>query len=156
MNTFMQEQWAMFEGTHAMRDELLDSFTDADLAFSPGGLNKSLGALCREMGEVEYSYVQSLKTFMQDWSYRNTESGLETSVAQLKAWFGQMDAEMKTILSAFSDDDFKKIVTRGFPVPIDFQMQIYMQAILIFFGKATIYVRAMNRPLSQKFQDWIG
>ena len=35
----------------------------------------TLGALCREMGEIEHSYIQSLKTFQQDWSYRNMEAG---------------------------------------------------------------------------------
>lgn len=156
MNSFMQEQWSMFEGTHAMRDELLDSLSDADLAFSPGGLNITLGALCREMGEIEYSYLQSLKTLTQNFDYRSTEPGLETSVAKLKAWYGKMDAEMKSVLEAKSDADMKKNVERGFPVPLDIQMQIYMQALLIFFGKATIYLKAMNRPLSEKFQSWIG
>jgi hypothetical protein len=156
MNSFMQEQWPTFEGTHAMRQELLNSLTDADLAFSLGGLTMPLGALCREMGEIEYSYIQSLKTFTQDWSYRNTEPGLENSVARLKAWYTQLDADMKATVSAFSDADLKKTIERGFTIPVDVQMQIYLQAILIFFGKATIYIKAMNRPLSQKFQDWIG
>jgi DinB superfamily len=156
MNSFIQEQWPMFEGTHAMRTELLDSLTDADLAFTPGGLNMPLGALCREMGEIEYSYVQSLKTFKQDWSYRNTDAGLETSLEKLKTWFQTLDDEMKETVAALSDADLKKSIERGFSVPVDIQMQIYLQALLIFFGKATIYVKAMNRPLSKKFQDWIG
>ena len=68
MNRYMLEKWPWIEGTHGMRSQLLDSLSDADLAFSPGGQNMTLGALCREMGEVEYSYIQSLKTFRQDWS----------------------------------------------------------------------------------------
>lgn len=156
MTKFMQEQWPMYEGTHAMRTELLDSLSDADLKFSPGGLNMPLGALCREMGETEHSYVQSLKTLKQDWSYRNTEAGLESSVSQLKAWFDQLDAEMKDTLAAMSEEDLKRTIERGFEVPVTTQLEIYLQALLIFFGKATIYLKAMNRPLSQKFQDWIG
>jgi len=156
MNSFMEQQWPMFEGTHAMRDELLSSLSDADLAFSPGGLNMKLGELCREMGEVEYAYVQSLKTFKQDFNYRATETGLESSVAKLQAWFKTLDEEMKETVSAFSEADLKKNIERGFPVPVDIQLQIYMQALLIFFGKATIYLKAMNRPLSEKFQSWIG
>ena len=156
MTKFMQEQWPMYEGTHAMRTEFLDSLSDTDLKFSPGGLNMTLGALCREMGETEHSYVQSLKTLTQDWSYRNTEPGLENSVSQLKAWFGKLDAEMKETLSAMSDEDLKRKVERGFEVPVTTQLEIYLQALLIFFGKATIYIKAMDRPLSQKFQDWIG
>ena len=156
MSKFMEEQWPMYEGTHAMRTELLDSLSDADLKFSPGGLNMTLGELCREMGEVEYSYVQSFKNFKQDWSYRNTEAGIESSVSQLKAWFETLDADMKETLSAMSDEDFKKPVDRGFSFPAEIQIQVYLQALLIFFGKATIFLKAMNRPLTQKFQEWIG
>jgi hypothetical protein len=152
----MQEQWSIFDGTHKMRDALLDSLSDADLAFNPGGLNMTFGELCREMGEIEHSYVESLKTLKQDFKYRNQDAGLEKSVSRLKDWFHTMDAEMKSVIEDFSDADLKKPVERGFPVPVEMQMQVYLQAVLIFFGKATIFLRAMNRPLSQTFQDWIG
>ena len=87
MSRLMNEKWPWIEGTHGMRTQLLDTLSDTDLAFSPGGQNMTLGALCREMGEVEHAYIQSLKTFKQDWSYRNSEAGLDSSVARLKAWF---------------------------------------------------------------------
>ena len=61
MNRYMLEKWPWIEGSHGMRSQLLDILSDADLAFSPGGQNITFGALCREMGEIEYSYVQSLK-----------------------------------------------------------------------------------------------
>ncbi len=156
MNKFMQEQWPTFEGTFKMRAQLFDSLNDSDLAFSPGGQNVTFGALCREMGEVDYSYLQSLKTLKQDWSYRNTEPGLESSISKLKAWYQSMEADMKSTLEAMSDDDLKKVVERGFTVPIDVQIQIYLQALLIFFGKASVYVRAMNKALPQSFKEWIG
>src|SRR5437763_3028380 len=63
MNRYMQEKWPWIEGTHGMRSQLTDILSDADLSFSPGGQNMTLGALLREMGESEYSYTQSLKTF---------------------------------------------------------------------------------------------
>ena len=110
MNRYMQEKWPWIEGTHGMRTALLDTLNDADLAFSPGGQNMTFGALCREMGEVEYAYTRSLKTFKQDWSYRNSEAGLESSVARLKTWFQTLDDEMKATASALSDEDLKKTV----------------------------------------------
>jgi uncharacterized damage-inducible protein DinB len=155
MNRFMQEQWPMFEATHGMRMELIDTLSDADLAFNPGGQNITLGALCREMGEVDHSYIQSLKTFKQDWSYRNTEAGLDSSVARLKAWYQALDTELKATVSALSDDDLRKMVDRGFEMPVEFQLQGYLQALLIFFGKASIYLKAMNKPLPKKIQEWI-
>lgn len=156
MSKFMEEQWPMFEGTHGMRTQLMDSLSDDDLGFSPGGQNMTLGALCREIGEIEYSYTQSLKNFKQDWSYRNTEAGLDTSVSQLKAWYDTLDAEMKETVAALSDEDMKKMVDRGYEFPVETQMQIYLQALLIFFGKATVFVKAMNKPLPKSIEEWIG
>jgi uncharacterized damage-inducible protein DinB len=158
MNRFMQERWSWFEGSHGMRTGLLEAITDADLSFSPGGQNITLGALFRETGEIEHSYVQSLKTFKQDWSYRNTEAGLENSVAQLKAWFQRLDDELQATISSFSDDDLKKAVERpgGYTMPIEMQLDVYLQALFIFFGKATIYFKAMNKPLPPSVQEYIG
>jgi len=157
MNSYMQEKWPWIEGTHALRTQLLDTLSDAELAFSPGGQNMTLGALCREMGETEHSYTQSLKTFKQDWSYRNTEVGLESSVARLQAWFQTLDEEMKAAVSALLDEDLKKTVDRGgYAMPVDMQLDVYLQALLIFFGKATIYLKAMNKALPQQVQDYIG
>src|SRR5579859_2041531 len=103
MNRYMNEKWSWIEGSHGMRTQLLDMLNDTELAFSPGGQNMTLGALCREMGETEYSYVQSLKTFQQNWSYRNTEAGMDSSVARLQAWFQALDEEMKATVAALAD-----------------------------------------------------
>ena len=157
MNRYMNEKWSWIEGSHGMCTQLLEMLNDADLGFSPGGQNMTLGALCREMGETEHSYVQSLKTFRQDWLYRNTEAGMDSSVARLQAWFQTLDEEMKATVAAFSDEDFQKMVDRnGFEMPVEMQLDVYLQALLIFFGKATIYLRAMNKTLPQQFQEYIG
>lgn len=157
MNRYFQEKWPWIEGTHRMRIELLDTLSDADLAFNPGGENMTLGALFREIGEIEYSYTQSLQTFEQDWSYRNREAGLDSSVARLKAWYQTLDDEMKATVSALSDEDLKKTVKRnGFEMPVDMQLDVYLQALLIFFGKATVFLRAMNRTYPQDIRDYIG
>ena len=157
MNRYMLEKWPWIEGSHGMRSQLLETLSDDDLAFNPGGVNMTLGALCQEMGEIEHSYIQSLKTFKQDWSYRNMEKGLESSVTQLKVWFQTLDEEMKATVSAFSDEDLKKTVDRnGYAMPVELQLDVYLQALLIFFGKATIYLKIMNKPLLQSFQEYIG
>lgn len=157
MNRYMQEKWLWIEGLHDMRLQVLDMLSDNDLAFSPGGQNMALGTLCRQMGEIEYSYIQSLKTFQQDWSYRNTEATLKDSTTRLKEWFQTLDNELEATVSAFSDDDLKKTVDRGgFAMPVALQLDVYLQALLIFFGKATIYLKAMNKPLPQIIQEYIG
>lgn len=156
MNSFMQEQWSWIEGSHAMRTGILDCLTDADLAFTPGGLNMTMGELCKEFGEIEHSYIESIKTRKQDWSYRNTEAGLTTSVAKLKAWYQHLDDDLKATVSALSDDDLQQTIDRGMPMPIKTQLEVYLQALLIFFGKATIFLRAMDKPLPDAVQQWIG
>ena len=157
MNRYMNEKWSWIEGTHGLRTQMLDTLSDADLAFNPGGPTMTLGALCREIGEVEYSYNQSLKTFRQDWSYHNKEAGLESSVALLKTWFQTLDDEMKAAVSAFTDEDLNKTIDRGgYSMPVELQLDVYLQALLIFFGKATIYFKAMNKALPQTIQEYIG
>ena len=157
MNRYMQEQWPWIEGTHAMSSQLLDNLTDADLTFSPGGQNMTMGVLLRQMGETEHSYIQSLQTFKQDWSYHNTEAGLESSLAQLKAWYQTLDDEMKATVSALSDEDLTKAVDRGgFSMPVEMQLDVYLQALLIFFGKATIYLKAMNKATPKQIEEYIG
>jgi uncharacterized damage-inducible protein DinB len=157
MNRYMQEKWPWIEGTHGMRSQLMDVLSDADLPFSPGGENMTLGALLREMGDIEYAYIQSLKTFKQDWSYHNTEAGLESSISRLKAWYQTLDEEMKATVSNLSDEDLTKTIDRGgFSTPVDLQLDVYLQALLIFFGKATVFLKAMNKPLPQPIQEYIG
>src|SRR6266568_1771401 len=118
MNRYMLEKWPWIEGSHGMRSQLLDVLSDADLAFSPGGQNMALGALCRQMGEVEHSYIESLKTFQQDWSYRNTEADLESSAARLKAWFQTLDDSFKATVSALSTNlaGWKRVEQNQLPV----------------------------------------
>ena len=158
MNKYMEEKGSWITGSHGMRNGLLDMFSDTDLSFNPGGQNKTLGGVFKEMGEIEYDYLQSLKTFKTDFSYRNPEVGLDTSVAKLKAWYESLDADMEKTLNAFSDEDFKKSIDRasGFTVPLEMQMEIYLQAILIFLGKLTIFMRAMNKTLPPGIQEYIG
>jgi len=60
-------------------------------------------------------------------------------------------------MAAFSDEDVKKTVDRGGEaVTVEFQLDVYLQAVLIFLGKATIYLKAMNKPLPQSFEEYIG
>ncbi len=157
MNRFLEQKWSMYAGSHGMRDELLDTLSDADLAFTPGGSAMPLGALIRQMGEIEYAYVQSLKTLKQDWNYHNSEPGLDASLSKLKAWLQTLDAEMQTVVEGLTDADLDQEVEResGYKMSREVQLDVYLQALLIFFGKLSIYVRALDKPLTPAFTDWI-
>lgn len=157
MNRLISEKWPWIEATHGMRSQLFDLLSDADLAFTPGGQNMTLGALCFQMGETERSYIQSLKTFQQEWFYRTADADVVSSVARLKAWFQMLDDEMQAIITAFSDAEGEKTIERaGEAVTVEFQLDVYVQAVLIFLGKATIYLKAMNKLLPESFQEYIG
>ena len=157
MNRIMNEKWPWIEAAHGMRSQLFTILSDADLAFSPGGQTMTFGALCRQMGETEHAYIQSLKTLKQEWSYHHSEADVASHVARLKEWFQTLDDEMQAILTTFWDEDGKKTIDRGGgTVTVEFQLDVYLQAVLIFLGKATIYLRAVNKPLPKEFQEYIG
>ena len=153
MKRSLQERWPWFQEVRGMRSQLLDILSNADLAFNPGGQNMTLGELVRRMGDLEYSYIQSLKTGVRDLSYHNTEAGLESDITRLKAWFQALDDEMLDTISAFSNEDLTRRVDRGgFHSTVEREVDHYGEALLIFFGKATIYLLAMNKPVPESIE----
>jgi hypothetical protein len=152
-----------FPEYQGLRDQLMEILTDDDLSLRLGGGTASLGALCREIGEIEHTYVESFRTFRQDFAYRNADPLLEHSVAALKAWFAELDRDMMTAVEGLSEDDIanRKIVRGDFEeeyfAPLaKQQLDVYREALLIFYGKVSVYLRAMERPLPQQWRDWIG
>ena len=66
---------------------------------------------------------------------------------------------MKALVEGFSDDDLAKTIDRGtgFSVPVDMQLDIYLQAQLIFFGKASIDRKALGiEKMTPTFKEYIG
>ncbi len=158
MNSFMQLSWSWVEGLNGMRTSILDALSDTDLAFNPGGDNISFSQLFVSMGEIEQSYISSLETFKQDWLYKNEDPSLANNVDALKEWFQQLDTHLEQTISAFSEDDLKRPVERsgGGAMPVDLQLQAYMQAVFIFFGKFVVYFKAMQKPLPPYVDEYIG
>ncbi len=159
MNRIISEQYGLFRLYQQLREELLATLTDADLAFTPGGDNPPLGRLCVEIGETERSYVDSFVHFSQNFDYRHADRAIESSVAGLRAWYEQLDAELYAAVAALSDDDVaQRHIDRGhgFRVPADVQLHIYQEALIIFYGKATVYLKLLNKTMSDQWQHWIG
>lgn len=156
MNSLVTRFSDVLHMTHALRSQMFDLLTDTDLTY---GLphNPTLGALCREMGEVQVAYINSFKTFKLDFSYRHAEKSVETNLAQLKAWFAKLDAELDTTLAALSEADLQKPIDRGgWKPPAEVNFHIYREALLIFYAKADVYLKAMQKPLPEQWQGWIG
>jgi hypothetical protein len=152
-----------FVDYQALRDELVAILTDDDLAFRVGGESATLGALCREIGEIEHTYVESLRTFRQDFDFRNLDTRLETRLDALTSWYAELDRDLADAIAALSEDDIanRRIVRNDFdisgfsPSPA-IQLDIYREALLIFYGKVSVYLRAMGKPLPGHWQHWIG
>lgn len=159
MNSVMTEFYPILQEYQALRNQLMDILSDEELAFTPGGENMALGALCREMGEVQHAYVESFKTFTLDFSYRNEEPGLDASIERLAAWFASLDVELKAAVEALSEEDVQnRVVDRGgdFVLPPRLNLVVYQEALLIFYGKVSVYLKAMGKARPQQWQDWIA
>lgn len=159
MNRIMKEHWGLFEYYQALRGQLMNILQDEELSFRLGGQTETLGDLCFEIGEVQHSYVQSFQTFTQNFDYRHHAPGLSTSVSGLKDWYAELDEQLKTTIERFSDDDLqRKTIDRGqgFKVTIRVQLEIYKEALLIFYGKCSVYLKAMEKDRPEQWQEWIG
>ena len=145
----------------ALRDQLVGILADEDLACHVGEANPSLGALCREIGEIEQSYIESFKTFSMDFEYRNTDPLVETSVAALSSWYAKLDGELRAAIAALSEDDVaNRTIDRtdfpGFAPQLPVQLDIYKEALLIFYSRVDVYLRALRKTPTEQWRKWIG
>jgi hypothetical protein len=157
-NTLIANQYPILEMYQALRSQLMKLIADDDLGYTTGGDNPTLGALCREIGEVQQSYIDSFRNFIQDFSWRNEEPGIESSVEKLVTWYDALDVDMKTAVAALSDKDISnREIDRGdFSVGPTIQLHIYREALLIFYGKASVYLKALGKPFPRQWAEWIG
>ncbi len=160
--TYLEAEF--FAEYQALRDQLMEIVSDDDLGYGVGGTSSTLGALCREIGEIERSYVESFRTFRQDFAFRHPDPGtVETSVAALRGWYAELDRDLMAALETLSEADLtsRRIVRGDFeesyfsPLPTE-QLDVYREALLIFYGKASVYLRALGRTLPPQWQAWIG
>lgn len=157
MNAEIQRFWDLNRMYSARRDELMDLLSDADLDYSPGGANPSLGQLCAELGATQAAYVESFRTFKIDFTSVSDDS-LPATVSALRAWYARLDEELEAALRAISDDDVAtRQIDRGdFQVPIPINLDLLREALLIFYGKASVYAKAMGKGLPPTWQMWFG
>lgn len=158
MNSLVEQELPLRESQH-LRYYLLDLLTDDDLAYKLPGDNPTLGALCREIGELEHMYIQSFKTFKHDWSYQNPDPEVATRTERLRAWYRALDDEFDAILGAFSEDDLhNKLIdrARGFQPSLFVQFHIYREAVLMFYAKASVYLKALQKSVNEEWQLGIG
>jgi hypothetical protein len=152
-----------FDEYVGLRRDLLTILDDEDLGFRLGGSTVTLGALCREIGEIEMSYIEALGTFRQRFDLRHDDDRVERSVAALGAWWERLDAELTAAIGRLTEDDIRTRRIRrsdfdeSFFAPMPRQeLDVYREALLIFYAKVSVYLRAMGRELPELWADWIG
>lgn len=156
MNSILENE---LPGNQDLRDQLMQMISDQDLAYKLPGANPTLGELCEELGYTQQAYIHSFKTLMLDWAYRDSQPEPANSVAGLKAWYTKLDAELVEALSGLSEDDVQnKQIDRGhgFIASPYVQFQVYREAILIFYAKASVYLKALEKPYPDQWKMWVG
>jgi len=50
------------------------------------------------------------------------------------------------------------VIDRGgdFKLPPRIQLEVYKEALLIFYGKTDVYLKAMGKALPTQWREWIG
>lgn len=146
-------------GHHSMRDHLLTVISDADLAYELPGQNPTLGELLVEMGNLQGVYTHSFETFALDWKHRRLPPPAPITLASMRAWFNAQDDAMKTALDRFTDEELHidRIDRGGGFIASPFvQHQVYREAVYIFYGKLSVYLRALECDAGEQWTAWVG
>jgi hypothetical protein len=153
----MTERLAWLNGMHGMRDGVLEQLVDADLAFSPGGANPSLGRLIGDLLDIEQSYLDSLRHGVQSWPSRVDDADDDVpSVFGLRALFTAVDGDLLAAAVAGVEAGTTVVRPEGTALTIDEQLEIYTQAVFVFLGKAVVYLNTMGRALPPSIAYYIG
>ncbi|MCI0712113.1 MAG: hypothetical protein L0154_18300 [Chloroflexi bacterium] len=155
MNSLMKQYGELLQDTQDFRPMLLSLLMDSDLTFALPG-NMTLGELCCEIGETEYGYIKSFRTFKHEWGYRHTDPAVMISLAALTAWYEGLDSELAAALHALTEDDIATKKVRGNWAGIEKELQLYREALLMFYAKAGVYLRALGKTLPDIWIDWMG
>lgn len=159
MNTIMESYFPVFRLYQSLRDQMMELLVDQDLAFRMVGSNPTLGSLCREIGEVQSCYIESFRTFEMDLSIKTDQPELERSVEKLANWYTKLDRELEDVICALTQDeiDNRKIDRGGdFIISPHIQLEVYKEALLIFYGKSSVYLKALGKVLPEQWQHWVA
>ncbi len=147
----------LLELTTSLRTWLLEQLTDDELAFAVPG-NPPLGELCVAIGDTERAYADAYRTRRLTW-VKTDDPGLARSVTRLQAWYAELDADLLAAIGAIPEAEFASgVVVRGdgFEMPLGGHFHTYREALLLFYGHADVYLRAMGKHRSEHWEDWIG
>lgn len=156
MNSLFDEE---IRGHHSMRDLVLRVVSDADLVYKLPGANPTLGELMVQMGDLQGVYTHSFETFTLDWEHRQLPPPEPITIANLRAWFADQDEAMERAMSSFTDEELQiDRIDRGhgFVASPFVQHQIYREAVYIFYGRLSVYLKALERDAGEEWAAWVG
>lgn len=144
--------------TATLRTSLLETLSDEDLAFAVPG-NPSMGAVLEQLTATQQSYIDCLRTEVMTWAAVEPLSEGPGGVERLIRRFAELDAAFEAELESISDESFRD--TRidhggGYILPMRGIVHTWVEALVIVYGKLDVYLRAMGRPRSEQWVDWIG
>lgn len=144
------------EAFHEMRAKLVGSLTEADLAYALPN-NPTLADQLADLLGIESSYAQSFASLEQDWTAYQRPAALPTPAAYLDAFDGSF-AKLKGALSAYTPEQGKTVNIKrgGWELSLVQQFDTYAQAMLIVFGKLDVYLKALAKPLPERWAEWVG
>lgn len=88
--------------------------------------------------------MESFRTFRQNFEYRHRDPSVETSIGALRTWYDGLDRDLMAALEALSEADMERRISRSdfsedeFSPNLIGQLNMYREALLIFYGKASI------------------
>ena len=145
-----------FDAYQDLKHQMIDVLSDADLSHVIAG-SPSLGALCREHGEIEQSYLDSFRTYELRFDYKHSDPDIAGSTEALSGWYTKLDEEFKAVLEAVTEEDVETatIDRQGWSVSIPENLGIYKEAVVIFAAKAWVHLLAMGKTLPKQWRDWL-
>ena len=157
MNSVLEQHGENLHELHQLQSDLIARLDDHDLQLALPGNNPTLGEALRDLGEWQNRYIESFKTFRQYYALSAAPADAATSVAVLKAWYAQLQADLVEAVGALSEADLQKPVDRGgFAPPAGVQFHIYREMLLIYYGRLDVYVRALGKTITDQWRMWIG
>jgi len=157
MNAFVREHLGILQQTMALRGFLLDALAEEDLDYSPGGDAPTFRDLLKDIGQTQQSYIDSYTTLKHDYAYQISDTSVVKDIPAIRAWFNDLDAKLLETLNAQSDEDLMQMVDRvTFQIPLVAQGHVFKEALMIFYGAANMYIKALGKQVSGYWHPWIG
>ena len=157
MNQLEREMFGLLDMTHKVGDLALVQITGEDLAFSLPGC-PALGQLLMDIGDVEWAYTQSFKTYTLDFAERAPGRDRVISGASAVEWLQTLDQQLKEAVAALSDEDLtgRQVERGGWQMPVVANFHTYREALLISFGKLDCHLKALGKDLPKEWIAWVG